>query len=178
MQIDIRPATLDDLPDVLSVLDEASAWLQSIGITRQWPATFSDHPVWSPRITALTVDRQMYLVKSGFDAIGTFHLRDEPERYETPNQVWPNELRDRPSRYLYLLAVRRRVAGHGVAVSILDGAAESAHHDARVLRLDCWAGNDKLRRFYAGAGFEYLGDIEIQDEAGRTFGCSRFQRSE
>jgi hypothetical protein len=45
------------------------------------------------------------------------------------------------------------------------------------LRLDCRGGNGKLRHFYSSAGFEYLGDVEIEDGNGGSFGCSRFQRA-
>jgi GNAT superfamily N-acetyltransferase len=175
MNVDIRPASIEDLPAVFSVLEEA--WLQLIGMTRQWPTAFSGEEFWAPTIEALTGDGQMYLATVDVDSVGAFHLRDEPELYEIPNQVWPLELRDRPCRYLYLLAVRRGVARQGVSTAMLDWAFEDARRNGRVLRLDCWAGNDKLRRFYSGAGFEYLGDVEINDGAGRTFGCSRFQRA-
>jgi len=46
VDIDIRSATPEDLPALLALLDELSAWLQWIGMTKQWPASFSDNRDW------------------------------------------------------------------------------------------------------------------------------------
>jgi ribosomal protein S18 acetylase RimI-like enzyme len=68
--------------------------------------------------------------------------------------------------YLHSLAVRRATAGTGVASAMLDWAYEyAASQGAEELRLDCWAGNERLVHYYATAGFEPRGEANIPGEA-------------
>jgi GNAT superfamily N-acetyltransferase len=157
--LDIRPATEAELGDVLSVLDEAAAWLQSIGVTEQWPASFSADAAWVERLRRGIENEQVYVAHDGGTAQGCFRLLNED------GAIW----QDASRRYVYLhsLAVRRASAGRGVATAMLDFAVQvAASHGAEELRLDCWAGNERLMRYYLDAGFELRGQHHVAIDNG------------
>ena len=91
--------------------------------------------------------------------------------------LWPDGALD--AVLLFRLAFRRSVAGQGVAGWLLRwAAAYTRERGKRELRLDCWAGNERLKRYYQDAGFESCGNIEFTTiDAGeeRTYSCSRFR---
>ncbi len=93
------------------------------------------------------------------------------------DKLWPDGAQD--AVLLFKLSVRRSVAGQGVARWLLDWAAEHTRQRGKSeLRLDCWAGNERLKGYYADAGFESCGDVELTIiDAGetRTYSCSRFR---
>ncbi|HEX5368322.1 MAG TPA: GNAT family N-acetyltransferase [Dehalococcoidia bacterium] len=167
MEIMVCVARPDQLGEVLGVLDEAAAWLQSIGVTRQWPAFYSTNDALIAAVSAHIDLAEVFVARDGPSVIGCFRLSSEPE------PRWPGE-----AAYLSSLAVRRAYAGRGVARSMLDWAADRAATLGKSeLRLDCWAGNAKLRSFYSEAGFEWRGDIEVVSD-GETVPVSEENRGE
>ena len=176
MDVMIRPTTEVDLPVVLSILDEAAAWLQEIGMKEQWPLAVSQDATFLARVTRLVSEGRFYVATAGSEAVGVFNLRDEPSLESGPGGYWTLEDMRQPAVYLFQLAVRRTVAGQGVAAAMLEWAFQAARARDRVLRLDCWAGNDRLRRYYLDAGFDHLGDVEGGDNTGRYYAVSRFER--
>src|SRR4051812_14778406 len=149
----------DDLTAVLGVLDDAAAWLQSIGVTKQWPASFSGDATWLKRFERWVRDGKVYIARDDDGAaVGCFRLM------LSDDHIWPLE----PVKALYLhsLAVTRLSAGQGIARQLLEFALEVAGAKAvDELRLDCWAGNDRLRRYYTDAGFEFRGEARIPEDA-------------
>jgi ribosomal protein S18 acetylase RimI-like enzyme len=104
------------------------------------------------------------------EVVGVFQLLESDE------EVWPGAAPE-DGLYLHSLAVRRSVAGHGVAEMLLAWARVATAARGRLeLRLDCWAGNERLRRYYAEQGFHYRGDVTVTSEDGRTYACSRFAK--
>lgn len=168
MRITIRAAQADDLHEVLSVLDEAGAWLHSVGITQQWPRSFSGREGTPETFTDQLHGGIMYVARIEGDAVGTFRLTENDAR------VWP-EAKTGEALYLHSLAVRRSVAGSGVATEMLTWArARAGSLGMQELRLDCWAGNQRLRRYYADAGFESRGERTVEYQPGRSFQTARF----
>jgi ribosomal protein S18 acetylase RimI-like enzyme len=153
VNIDVRAGTPQDVDAVIAVLDEASAWLQSIGVTDQWPVSFSGDSALIQLVEGLIEKQEMYVACDGATVAGCFRLKQEPDA------TWPDEV---PAAYLYSLAVKRNYAAQGVAQCMLDWATEHiSMMGLSELRLDCWAGNQRLRDYYAAAGFEWRGDIEV-----------------
>ena len=159
LDVKIYRATRAELDAVLLTLTSASSWLHSIGITEQWPASFVDDPVWADRFGTWIDERRVYI---GFDAargmLGCFRLMDSDEH------IWVDE--PGSALYLHSLAVWRFAAGWGVAQTMLDWALRhAARRGVDELRLDCWAGNERLRRYYLEAGFEFRGEARIPEDA-------------
>lgn len=160
----MRPARPEEAGRVLAVLDEAAAWLADRGVV-QWPPTF--RPEWiEPGLGA----GQVWLAESGGAAVATLAL-------DWSDPLWPDDGR---AGYLHRLAVGRGFPGLGA--TLLDWAdGEVRRHGRDRLRLDCVAGNTRLRAYYEAAGFEHRGDVEIPEEStlwtpGRPL-VSRYERA-
>jgi len=89
--------------------------------------------------------------------LGTYRLT------EMDRIAWPEAAPDE-AFYLHTLGVSRSVAASGLGNALLDHSCEiTKQRGFPELRLDCWDGNVRLRRFYAEAGFEYPGRYVYQD---------------
>jgi len=152
-QVEVRQAAHEDLNAVLAVLDNAAAWLQSIGLREQWPASFSQDPAFVHLAVQLIARNQLFVASAGEDVAGCFRLDSEQRPF------WPH---GGEAMFLLTLAVKREYAARGVAGAMLEWACEFARMNGKSeLRLDCWAGNQRLRRYYRDAGFEWQRDAEI-----------------
>jgi GNAT superfamily N-acetyltransferase len=132
-------------------MNAAGAWLHSIGIAEQWPSSFSADAemLWTSR--RLVDEGKMFVAVHDGQVVESMMLKQYPHS-ESHDLVWPDQ--GKHALNLYMLAVRRTVAGRGVASRMLSWAAEYAGSlGLRELRLDFYAGNDRLRRYYSGAGF-------------------------
>jgi ribosomal protein S18 acetylase RimI-like enzyme len=143
--VEVVRAQLADLAEVADILEEARQWLISKGITDQWPCPAP------PEAIAWSIERHTtYLAYRAGKAIATFTLQASDEATWGP---LPDE-----AQYLHGLAVRRAFAGQQIGARLLQLAAEiSRAAGKQYLRLDCWAGNEPLSRYYERAGFEYRG---------------------
>jgi GNAT superfamily N-acetyltransferase len=167
--VTVRPARPEEGPAVLSVLDEAAAWLAGRGIA-QWPPAF--RPEW---IEPGLGEGRMWVAETGDGAVATFALH-----WSDP--LWVDALGrdDGRAGYLHRFAVRRGHAGIGAALlDWIDGEVRRNGRDR--LRLDCGADNARLRGYYEAAGFEHRGDVAIPESLtlwspGRPL-LSRYERS-
>lgn len=176
MTLAIAPAARQEATDVFAVLDEAAAYLQQIGVSEQWPPSFSADPAWAVLLPRLVGGGLIQVTREDGAAVGVFYLGDRPNP-DGDAAAWAGV--PGAASYLGLLAVRREAAGRGVARAMLDWAAGCATAAGLPLRLDCWAGNDRLRRFYHEAGFSHKGDVQVTSlRDGRTYAVSRFERSD
>ena len=139
------------LDDVLSVLDDAAAWLQSGGVV-QWPSRFE--PSW---VEGALRRGETWLVRVGGTISGTVTL-------DQADSVWDGL----PGRALYVhrMAVRREAAGLGGAI-LTWAAGVARERERESLRLDCVASNARLRGYYEAAGFVHRGDATVAGAPGQ-----------
>ena len=141
------PAQLDD---VLSVLNEAAAWLHARGVS-QWPERFE--PSW---VEGAIGRGETWLVSVDGTLSGTVTL-------DWSDPIWSDA---GAAAYLHRMAVRREAAGLGAA--ILAWAADAARrHGRTALRLDCVTSNSRLRAYYEAAGFVHRGDVTVAGAPGQ-----------
>ena len=95
--LSIRPARAQDTPTILSILNEAAAWLQERGI-QQWPGSFE--PV---GLEPALGNRDVWLAEDDGTAVGTISVT-----WSDP--LWPA---DGTAGYVHRLAVQRRMCGLG-----------------------------------------------------------------
>jgi RimJ/RimL family protein N-acetyltransferase len=164
-EVTFRRAGVDDVDDVLSVLDEAAAWLQARGIT-QWP----------PRFEASWIEDairrgETWLIGVDDKIAGTVTV-------DWADSVWAGF--DGHAAYVHRMAVRRWARGLGAVM--LAWAADTARQQSRqALRLDCVASNSALRAYYEAAGFVHRGDATVggapgqREEEGPATGISRYE---
>jgi GNAT superfamily N-acetyltransferase len=150
-EIVFRVARPEQAADVLSVLDEAAAWLQQRGIA-QWPARFE--PSW----VADAIRRgETWLVETDGEIGATVTL-------DWSDPVWTDARGS--AAYVHRMAVRRQDAGLGSV--ILAWAADVARQrGCGALRLDCVASNRRLRAYYEAAGFAWRGDVTVGGAPGQ-----------
>ncbi len=150
----VRQAAFVDAEAALTILIKAAHALQARGIA-QW----TDEQALERDVTVDIFHHKTYLAFLLPDhrrPVATISLRREPSEAWLPF-VQPGEP---DSYYIHRFAVDPAHAGQGIGRELLDWtAAESVkNHGDILLRLDCWAGNTRLRRYYAEAGYKYLGE--------------------
>ena len=144
----ITPASEEELSLVMEVVDEAAQWLIAKGI-QQWESP--PPPDCLELFEREIARRQVYLVRRQrrSEAIGTFRLE------WTGAPLWPDE---KSAGYVYNLALRPEHVGQGIGRLLIDWVKEHIRTQGRNwFRLDCIAGNDRLRRLYEELGFCYRG---------------------
>jgi ribosomal protein S18 acetylase RimI-like enzyme len=160
----IRPIQPDEIDHVVAILQEASQWLISRGIAQWNPADFDHATVtrWMSSGVVLAAWRE-------HDAIGTVTIDEQDDG------LWTGM--PGAARYIHKLAISRHAAGQGVSRALLRAAeAHVAAQGYPSARLDCWAGNTALRRFYTNAGYTLRAIVtETTDE--ETWECALFEKS-
>jgi len=165
--LNVVPATPDDLPRYIDLLEELADWLHSRGID-QWPRGRARS---SPGYYGTSIEKkEVHLASVGDELTGAVRLlMSDPI-------VWP-EFPDGDAVYVYNLAVRRSWAGHGLGRRLLDWAEQQAADLGRqYVRLDCRAGNTTLHRYYEQAGFIARGEVDAIYP--QPVGLERLQRFE
>jgi GNAT superfamily N-acetyltransferase len=160
--LEIRRGDADDTDWLLSLFDEAVAWMVRRGQPGQWGSQpFSR----SPRRIAQVGG----LIDSG--GLRVAELRGRPVAALVvgiaPLYVPPP---DRPELYINLLISSRGHAGGGLGSALVRHAvAEAREHDARQLRVDCWAGAPRLVRWYRDQGFAPTVTFNVDGWPGQIF---------
>ncbi|WP_258574943.1 GNAT family N-acetyltransferase [Streptomyces shenzhenensis] len=147
-KIRIRDGRAEDIPVVLGMFDSAVEWLVSQGRTRQWGTTpWSENPRAVEMVTRYFTGGSPYIAEYDGIPAATLTLTDSPGPYIAPV--------DEPERYIHILASDRRFKGTGVGAALLaHAAAETCRAGISLLRVDCYAGDDrKLVAFYERNGF-------------------------
>jgi len=168
--VEIRPATSDDINDVLDVLLESARWLASRGIN-QWPVAGFPRKL----IAGQIAQGEVYVARRGARGVGTFTLQWSDE------QFWPGAKKD--AGFIHRIAVRREARGLGIELLKFAERVTSAT-GRKILRLDCFAGNAALCSYYERAGFVRRADIEIDGrgdatvpQSNRSFLARQYEKS-
>ncbi len=145
----IRTATIGDQQIVIALLREVAANLQKKGIDQWIPEEFTEEKIqeWLRDGDILLTFSQNKL--AGCAVVTTYS-----------NQLWAN--RPHSAVYLSKLAVDIAFRGAGMSQKLLKSVEDwAAQRNRDTIRLDCWAGNDHLRKFYTEQGYRL---VEIAPE--------------
>ena len=156
-ELEVRPATEADVDELTTLYEESTAWIRTQGFDPgQAPRPMRE--IVADRVAAGTV----YVARLTGEIIATITvLRADPEVWgETPDDAL----------YLHGFGVKRAYAGQEVGLALLDWLAGTATRAGRAyVRLDCTAGNRKLRDYYERAGFTYRGDVTLPNYTGSRY---------
>ncbi|WP_395109380.1 GNAT family N-acetyltransferase [Actinomadura sp. SCN-SB] len=148
----LRLASPDDLPSVLGLIENAAAWLRTKGTT-QWQHPWPDREERDRRVHDSLSAGETWLLWDGSTPMATITLTPEPD-----DLLWTAQEREEPALYLHRLVVHRKHAGLGIGAHLLDWAGVRARrrHLARWIRIDVWADNHALHRYYRKQGFRLV----------------------
>ncbi len=148
--LEVVPAVEGDLDVVLAVLEEAAEWLVKKGIEGPWRPGFFSRQAFADQIGR----GEVYVSRLGEGIVGTITLQWRDDLF------WPGALSD--AGYMHKLAVRPAYMGKGLGLQMVEWAIGTARAAGKkFLRLDCLAGNRKIREYYEKAGFTHLNDVEV-----------------
>ncbi|WP_226675226.1 GNAT family N-acetyltransferase [Mesobacillus jeotgali] len=150
--MEIRPAKQEDVKEIMSILNAASLALLDKGINQ-----------WTYPWDAQRLVKQLGFLHVGTvsgNVIATFGIKDL-NGWHVGNI----------GKYLYQIAIHPEFQGKGYGSEITSWACQYARRLGEELYLDCWAGNKKLKDFYSGNGFEYVGDFPEEDYHISVFKC-------
>jgi len=177
-ELTIEAAKSDELSAVLTLLDEAAAWLKGRGID-QWPASFSGDATWrTDRIRSYIEHGLTYLARDRSGRpVGTFTLTSAADPQFAHG--WP----DGPGNagYLFRMAVSRDTSGKDLGGRLLDWATmEVGRWGKRWLRIDVHRLNPELHEYYRRHGFTKVAEVTAPDLTvpGRTRGSGTLMQRE
>jgi len=158
----IRPGDETDAPIVVTIFNEAVAWLVARGQTGQWGAApFSERPGIRERVRGFMIGGGLHIAERDGAPVGVLVVGPAPA-YVPPASV--------PDLYIILLLSSRRLAGHGIGHALVTRAVELGYErNAEILRVDCWAHAPGLVRWYEKEGFERSGRFELNGWQGQVF---------
>ncbi|MCX4859353.1 GNAT family N-acetyltransferase [Streptomyces canus] len=151
MEISIRDGGPDDIPVILGMLDSCVEWLVAQGRPGQWGTEpLSQSPRTVESVARYIDEGSVFIAEADGVPAATLTITDSPgaslDRLPPPGE---------PERYIHWLASDRRFKGHGVGSALLAHAAEETRRaGVALLRVDCYAGDDrKLVAYYEANGF-------------------------
>ena len=139
----------EDADAVYQLLHDAAVWLSARGIEQWKPGALPR------RVVEDGIARgEVFVVRAADTLVATLQLE------ESDPGTWGSDAGD--ALYVHRLCVGRTRAGDGLGLRLLDWAGGATRaRGRRLLRLDCVATNDALRRYYARAGFAERGEVDV-----------------
>ena len=161
-ELSVALARPSDFENYLGLLEEIAEWLDRRGVGQVPPGTYRQ---FADYYAASIAAGEVYLGLIDSSLVGSFRLA------ENDGTVWPGAHDD--SLYVENLVVRRAWSARGLGRQLLSWAEQKASRARKeCIRLDCFANNPTLRKYYEDAGYEACGEID----ASYPFGVLRLQR--
>jgi GNAT superfamily N-acetyltransferase len=144
----IRPGDESDLAAIITIIDEAIAWMVSQGNTRQWgEEPWAGQPRRVDNIRDLISTGELWMAEVDGEPGGAMIVSDGPMAYVKPV--------DEPELYVKLLVTSRRHTGNKIGEQLLAKAKDEATaKGVSLMRVDCYAGGTgELVKYYERNGF-------------------------
>ncbi len=160
--MDVRTATLSDLPCVLKLYADARAYMAEQGNPHQWEDRYPAENLLREDIAK----EQLYLCIDGEEILGVFcfFFGNDPTYHYIEDGAWLN---DAPYGVLHRIAVSAH--GRGVASFCYDFCLSRCKN----LKVDTYKDNYPMQRSLAKNGFSRCGTIYLENGAPRI----AFQKS-
>lgn len=160
----IRPANLDDIPQILSLTRACAAHLVASGIY-QWNETYPNREVFLNDVER----EELYVLTDKGTLQGCIVptvIKDE--EYESVDWIVP----EGKHLYIHRLAVHPSYQGKGLAGKLMDYAetlGRESHFDS--IRLDTFSRNPRSNALYQRRGYIRCGDIHLPKQSKLPFHC-------
>jgi len=154
----LRPATENDINDLVQLRTEAARWLAEQG-SDQWANDWPSPQAMLASIRQSVLAGETWCAETDDRVIGTITLNERVH----PALWTEDELRE-PARYAHRVIVTRRYTGSGLGAELLDWAGtQAARAGARWLRVDVWTTNLRLQEYYRRQGFTHVRTVVRDD---------------
>ena len=151
--IRLETACPEDLPVVMGLLDECAARLHSRGIA-QWALPQPPHEWEKIRVQISLGHVSLARMEADRSLVGTLRIEWEDAFLCPTDPIGAG--------YVHSLAICDHARGYRLGESLLQWAqGQIAERGRKYIRLDCWAKNPRLCRYYEDLGFRRCGDFEI-----------------
>lgn len=142
----LRQARPQHLLDILSLLLDASKWLETKGTT-QWDYYRKDLEGNAQEVVDSMEKGNTFVLEKEDDVIASLTL--EPEASEFDIDLWGEEAKAQGATYLHRLVVLREHAGKGIGAGLMKWAEQYVKDAGKTkLRFDCLAENEGLNAYY------------------------------
>ena len=153
----VRPASDADLPAVLALREEARRWLSARG-SDQWSQAWPDPDTMASTI-ADGINRGETWCVDGDDGSVIATLTVNRSAYPG---LWTEAEQCQPALYVHRLIVARSMAHKGLGAELLDKVAQYARKQGvEFVRVDVWATNTALHRYYRQHGFRHVRTVDL-----------------
>ncbi len=161
--MELRPATLADVPAVLALIQRVVPLMQASG-NHQWDDSYPNAAVFEHDVAL----GQLWVAEIGDSVAGVAALTEEQEP-EYAEVGW--DLAE-PSVVVHRLAVDPAFRGEGVAAALmLQAEAVARGREAWVVRVDTSTANPATQRLFPKLGYTLSGEIELAACPGLRFLC-------
>jgi GNAT superfamily N-acetyltransferase len=143
-----------DLESLIALLDAAVVWLVDRGAGGQWGSVpFSASPAMVVYLRRIAEAGELRVARDATGRVVGGYVLGGPPGY-APAVA-------RVERYVEAMVSDRTLAGRGIGAALVRDAIErSRAAGASLVRADCWAGAERLIRWYESQGFE-RGDVVL-----------------
>lgn len=161
--MELRPATMEELPELLEIYRRARAFMADAGNPSQWAGGYPPGELVESDIR----NRSCYVCAEGTEILGVFSYFTEPDPTysEIYGGAWRN---DGPYGTIHRVAVKTH--GRGVAAFIFSRCFAACGN----LRIDTHRDNIPMQKALAKSGFVRCGIIHLQNGEERI----AFQKTE
>ncbi len=149
----IRHSTIDDLPTILSLRDQAREIMRSYGNTFQWPDGYPRDDMFKKDIE---LSGSHVMLNDRGEIVGTFALLPSPE--VTYNKIYDGQWLDDAPYY-----VIHRIASTPDSHGILDALLYYCESQVPNIRIDTHEANIIMRKGLERHGYQYCGIIYLLD---------------
>ncbi len=147
----IRRATMDDLPTLLNLRDQAREIMRSYGNTYQWP---EGYPYDEKFQNDISLGGSHVIINESGTIVGTFALLPGPD--VTYNVIYQGQwLDNKPYHVIHRIA--STPDSHGILDAVLDYSETIAHN----IRIDTHEANIIMRKGLEKHGYQYCGIIHL-----------------
>lgn len=152
MSIEIRPAVEDDAPALQLILEQARTFKLAQG-DQGW----GTEPFGMEEITSIIKENDTFLATVDEEPAGTLQVLTSDPRLWGEHHGYDNQ-----ALYVHRFATADIFRGTGVGQHMLDWACRQVIDAGRLqLRLDCNAGNSRLREYYEKQSFWCVGEKAV-----------------
>ncbi|NGN67555.1 GNAT family N-acetyltransferase [Streptomyces sp. A7024] len=156
----IRTGGAADVPATLDLLDAAVAWLVSLGRPGQWGTEpYSSLPHGPGRVHRYATEYLMRIAETDDGQVAGVCVLGNGPADGVP-------VTDEPEVFVRLLVTDRALKGGGVGAALInDAKAEARRRGVRLVRVDCYAGDDQaLVAQYERLGFTRAAAFTVERE--------------